>query len=112
MTTKVCEKCGASDFTPKGKCRPCKKVANDAYRAKAAGGGSAVKTKKTRAPKVNDKIVELVVDACFGFEARITAEGFLEVQQRNSDGEVSDTLVMSRPEFRQLVDKFTSWAAA
>jgi len=36
---KTCEKCGASDFTPKGTCRPCKKAVNDAYRAKHAGGG-------------------------------------------------------------------------
>jgi hypothetical protein len=62
-------------------------------------------------PKANGKPVELVVDACFGFEASITAEGFLQVQQRGQDGEISDTLVMSRPEFRQLVDKFSPWAA-
>jgi hypothetical protein len=71
-----------------------------------------VKNKGKTAPKANGKTVELVVDACFGFEAQITAEGFLQVQQRNSEGEVSDTLVMSRPEFRQLVDKFSGWAAA
>ena len=72
-----------------------------------------MKTKKAKAaPKANGKHVELIVDACFGFEAQVTTEGFLQVQQRNSEGEVSDTLVLSRPEFRQLVDKFSGWAAA
>lgn len=71
-----------------------------------------MKAKAKAAPKANGKTAELVVDACFGFEARITAEGFLEVQQRNSEGEVSDTLLMSRPEFRQLIDKFSQWSAA
>jgi hypothetical protein len=32
-----CPKCGWSDFTAGGKCRPCKKVRNDAYRAKQNG---------------------------------------------------------------------------
>jgi hypothetical protein len=36
-----CKKCGGNDFTAGGKCRPCKKVRNDAYRAKLAGGGVA-----------------------------------------------------------------------
>jgi hypothetical protein len=111
-----CGACGSTDFTPGGKCRPCKKKRNDAYRekrAKAAGGGSTVKPKaKSATLKSNGAPVELVIDPCFGFEARITAEGFLEVQQRNNEGEVSDTLVVSRTEFRQLIDKFSGWATA
>ena len=34
------------------------------------------------------------------------------IVQRNQEGEISDTLVVSRTEFRQLVDKFSGWAAA
>jgi uncharacterized OB-fold protein len=37
--SETCGKCGGSDFTPGGICRPCKKAVNDAYRAKVAGGG-------------------------------------------------------------------------
>ena len=119
MTTKVCSVCETSkaqdEFPKKGaQCKACiAKKAKAAYQAKAAGGGRAVKTKKAKAAtKANGKHVELVVDACFGFEASITQEGFLQVQQRNAEGEVSDTLVVSRTEFRQLVDKFSGWAAA
>lgn len=99
---KTCEKCGGSDFTAGGKCRSCMKGRNK----KAA----AAKAKK---PKSAAKAtVELIIDASFGFDASITDEGYLQVQQRGQDGEVTDTLVLSRPEFRQLVDKFTPWAAA
>lgn len=115
MTDK-CKKCGGTDFNPSGDCRPCRKEANAAYRAAHAGKkGKAVKTKKVKAPKaVKVKAVELelAVDACFGFTASITDEGYLQVQQHGQDGALSDTLVLSRPEFRQLVEKFSRWAAA
>jgi hypothetical protein len=109
--SKTCEKCGASDFTPKGKCRPCKKRANDAYRAKATGG-RAVKAKAKAAPKAAAAPLRLEIDACFGFEAAVNGDGYLDIQQRDSTGEITDTVVMSRSEFRLLVEKFTPWAAA
>lgn len=114
MTDK-CKKCGGTDFNPSGDCRPCRKEANAAYRAKSAGKGKAVKTKKAKTPKTpKAKLIatELTVDACFGFTASVTDEGYLQVQQCGQDGVVTDTLVLSRPEFRQLIEKFTSWAAA
>lgn len=109
--SKTCGKCGASDFTPKGKCRPCKKVKNDAYRAKAAGGGSTVTAKAKAAPKAAAVTLRLDIDACFGFEAAVNGDGYLDIQQRDSTGEITDTVVMSRSEFRQLVEKFSLWAA-
>lgn len=109
-----CTVCGGGDITPGGACRACNKKRNDAYRAKAAGGGT-VKTKKAKKPKSEPKLKhprhELVVDACFGFEAAVNGDGYLEIQQRDQSGEVTDTLTLSRPEFRQLVDKFGAWAA-
>lgn len=36
-----CNKCGGKDFTPGGACKACKRVTNEAYRAKHAVGGVA-----------------------------------------------------------------------
>jgi hypothetical protein len=105
-----CTVCGGTDFTPAGTCRACNKKRNDAYRAKAAGGKVKAKTPKpAKAPARATH--ELVVDACFGFQAAVNGDGYLEIQQRDQSGEVTDTLTLSRPEFRQLVDKFGAWAA-
>lgn len=80
------------------------------------GGGSAVKTKKAKAsehaPTAAAAPPMLIIDACFGLEAQVNGDGYLEVQQRNNEGEVSDTLVMTRLEFKQLVEKYGPWAAA
>lgn len=35
----TCKKCGSTDFTPGGVCRPCKKARNATYNAKKSGGG-------------------------------------------------------------------------
>lgn len=117
--TRICTTCDKPKPDPDGfpkngkQCKDCLSAkARKAYHLKN-GAKSAPKAKSKKATKIPAAAsLSLDVDACFGFEATVTTEGFLQVQQRNSEGEVSDTLVMSRTEFRQLVDKFTPWAAA
>lgn len=111
MTTKTCSTCETSkpadEFPKKGaQCKAC--IAKKAAAAYHAKRGSSAKMAR---PKASGNIA-LVIDACFGFEATVNVEGYLEIKQRDQAGEVSDTLLMSRTEFRQLVDKFSGWAAA
>ena len=116
--TRICSSCeepkqDPDDFPKKGaQCKGCiSKKAAASYRAKNRNG-TKKKPKAKSAPKATAaKSLSLEIDACFGLEATVTVEGFLQVQQRNNEGDVSDTLVISRTEFRQLVDKFASWAS-
>jgi hypothetical protein len=105
-----CKKCGGTDFTPKGTCKACKKRMNDAYRAKAMGGGKTVKGKRKKAsPKAaTTPAAELVIDACFGLKASIDGD-YLKVEQSDAEGNV-DTLMLSRTEARQLIVNFSKWA--
>lgn len=118
MSEKVkCKKCGGADFNDSGDCRTCRKRYNDAYRAKAAGGGSAVKTKKAKASKVlvvaAAALPALEIQRCYGLKAQIDdsdGDPYLVIQQ-TGDGDKTDALCLSRLEFRQLIEKFGSWAA-
>lgn len=106
-----CKKCGGADFTPGGKCRPCQKKSNDAYRAKAAGGGSKVKTKKVKAPKA-PKAAPLALEipgGGYGFKAHVDGD-HLGIEQTSEDEK--DTIWLSRSEFKLLTEKFGGWALA
>lgn len=105
-----CKKCDGTDFTPGGKCRGCQKKRNDDYRKKTAGGGSKVKTKKVKASKVKAAAETLHIAPGFGCEAAIK-DGILEVNQRDGAGDIVDTVVLSKGEFRALVEKYGGWAA-
>jgi hypothetical protein len=112
-----CGKCGASDFTPSGNCRPCKKAANAAYRvARAAGGGNAVKTKpKTAAKKsvevsATPQFSDLVIERGYGLTATVD-EDYLIVAQHDGETGKDDKVCLSRSELRALFATFGKWAA-
>jgi hypothetical protein len=111
-----CGKCGGTDFTDGGKCRACQKIRNEAYRIKHAGGGSAVKSKTKAkdskpaaisAPPAAAEVLE--IQQGYGLKAHID-EPYLFVAQDDGEGE-TDTVCLSRAEFRQLLAKYGSWAA-
>jgi hypothetical protein len=70
-----------------------------------------VKSKAKATPKSATAPLRLEIDPCFGYSAAVNGEGYLEIQQRDQKGDITDSVLMSRTEFRQLVDKFTPWAA-
>lgn len=115
-----CTKCGSADFTEGGKCRPCQKVRNEAYRAKhanAAGGGSAVKRKKkTKEAKpaaeaaAASTSATLEIEHGYGLKASID-EAYLIIEQHDGETDSDDKICVSRSEFRLLVEKFSGWAA-
>jgi hypothetical protein len=70
------------------------------------------KTKtKTKAPAVvvaESPLVE--VAAGYGFRA-VIHDGYLQIQQADNDGNISDTIVLSKVEANRLFVEFGSWAA-
>lgn len=93
-------------------CLGCSKKPAEA----GGGGGKAVKTKKkakAKKPKAKVKAAAetLHIAPGFGCEAAIK-DGILEVNQRDGAGDVVDTVVLSKGEFRALVEKYSGWAAA
>lgn len=72
-----------------------------------------MKTKKAKAPKAKAAAETLHIAPGFGCEAAIRDEGLLEINQRGGDdGDIVDTVVLSKGEFRALIQKFGGWAAA
>ncbi len=104
-----CGQCGSTDFTPGGACRACKKKANEKYRAKTAGGGRSVKA-KVLVP-VSAVTPTLEIEQGYGLKARID-EAYLIVEQHDGETDSDDSVCLSRSEFRLLIEKFGSWAAA
>lgn len=110
--SKPCEKCGGTDFTPSGKCRACQKAANEKYRAKAVGGGSAVKKKKkpAKAKPAARLAVALEIEQGYGVRA-VVDDAYLILEQHDGETDSDDKICLSRTEFRALVGKFSEWAA-
>ncbi len=56
--------------------------------------------------------LKLEIPAGFGFTAEVTEDGFLQIQQANQDGDLTDTLVLTKAEARRLFQAFQSWTAS
>jgi hypothetical protein len=116
MSKAACKKCGGTDFTPGGACRPCKRAVNDAYRAKHAGGGtvkSKAKAKDAKPAAISAPASgadTLVIEHGYGLTAAIDEE-YLIVTQHDGETDKDDKICLSRSELRQLIVKFGSWAA-
>lgn len=113
--SQTCEKCGANDFTPKGRCRPCKRAANKAYLAKIAGKGRAVKTKaiakNAKPAEISAPAAAAVLEIQQGYGLKAwTDEPYLFLEQADGEGK-TDAICLSRSELRQLIEKFGAWAA-
>lgn len=71
-----------------------------------------MKTKKSKKPVAGvTPGLKLEVPAGFGFTAAVTDDGFLQLQQANSDGELTDTVVLTKNEARRLFQEFGEWTA-
>lgn len=109
--SKPCAKCGATDRTPAGTCRPCKAKSNANYLAKKAGGGSlktATKGKVSRAEISAPATEVLEIEQGYGIKAWID-DPYLMIEQKDHDGR-ADTICLSRSELRLVIGKFTEWA--
>jgi hypothetical protein len=112
-----CKKCGGKDFTDGGKCRACQRKANEKYRLKHAGGGSAV-TSKTKAKDSKPAAISApapapaeVLEIEQGYGCKAHTDGrYLFVAQDDGEGK-TDTVCLSRTEFKQLIEKYGAWAA-
>lgn len=109
--SQTCEKCGGKEFAANGDCKACKRVYNKAYREKAKAAGGKTKAKNVKpaiAIVMPERAPVLEIQQGHGIKAWID-EPYIMLEQADGEG-ATDAICLSRSEFRQLVDKFGSWA--
>lgn len=114
--TRICSSCKTpkepDGFPKKGaQCKACLAVsAKIAYQAKKNGGSKAKAKKGKKSTKVASPAPGLEIEQGFGLKASID-DAYLIIEQHDGESGDEDKICLSRSEFRQLVGKFSAWAA-
>lgn len=104
---RTCRVCKSGQMAGNGGNNRIAKLADKVSKAKVG------RPKKAKADKVVDVPAfpaRLAIAAGFGVEAEIDA-GNLKLDQRDVEGNIVDTVVLTRAELRQVIQTYGHWAA-
>lgn len=114
--TKTCSLCAKpkelEEFPKKGaQCKACIAAKAKAHYASKNGGSKSKAKKSKKTPKAAAApAIALEIEQGYGISA-VVDDAYLILQQHDGESGNDDKICLSRSEFRQLVGRFSEWAA-